>query len=601
MAEMRNFYDHCVFNRVEIVSFNGLHFDTPIINFVLDTYTHIMNSGKSLFDFCKSIKQFTNLIIDSEEWWKAHSSFRSYRSSKFNEIDLYCYWSKELRIAKGISLKKLGVQVGYPVVQDLPFDPNENVGEANIPLVIEYNIRDIEILRALMDAKFNWQGQKSSFEEMLQLRKDMVKEFGLPESCYSWDGVKLGVNILLQSVPLSKRPDLIDANQNFAIGSIIHKTVKFDPVTCQVWYEKKNEATTASCFHAMVEDLKKKKPEDPIKYRVYHHGATYDLGRGGLHTKNAAKIYDSRPGYRLITADVASYYPRLAGLFKSLLSRKITELMEARMALKAVGLGKSPKANGQKLAMNGSIGQTYQDKSAIFNPKFFYSITINGQLMLLMLIEKLTKLPGVEVVVANTDGFEAYCPEDQYDKFMKICTDWEAATTMELEYDEYSKIIMKNVNNYLALPKGGGKPKTKGLFVLDPDLGNSVDFLIVPKMLHEYYLKGIKPEVSINQIPFDIKDYCGAQKVSRQFEVVWGHDTLPQRLNRYYLSTQGKALYKKKKGNIKLNAFPGLSGKGVVIFNDLNEALLPIDQQFYIQEAYKIINEIEPPNRSLFD
>jgi hypothetical protein len=184
---------------------------------------------------------------------------------------------------------------------------------------------------------------------------------------------------------------------------------------------------------------------------------------------------------------------------------------------------------------------------------------------------------------------------------MKICKNWEKETTMELEYDEYEKIIMMNVNNYLAIPKSGGKPKTKGLFVLEPDLGNSVDFLIIPKMLHEYYLNGIKPEDSINKIPFDIKDYCGGQKVSRQFEVVWGQEKLPQRLNRYYISIHGKALYKKKKGNVNLNAFPGLSGKGVVILNNLDEPLLPIDQQFYIQEAYKIINEIEPANRTLFD
>jgi hypothetical protein len=595
LEDMVKLYQHFEFNQTEIVSFNGVHFDTPVLLYIIKNWKRL--SKLSDLEICEDIKQFANLIIFSDEWWKIDWNYRDYRFSPFCEVDVFLYWSKELRKAKGISLKKLGIQLGYPVVQELPFDPTLPVPESSIPQIIEYNaIHDIGILELLMTAKFRWQGKSSSFEEMLQLRKDMAVEFNLPTQCYSWDSVKLGVRILLSEV--KDQDKLIDKDVSFKIGDIISPIVSFEQSHCSTWNDKISKGKAATCFSAVYNDIQDKTVEDQISYRIYYNDTVFDMKKGGLHSKNPSIIYKPKPGYRLLTFDVASYYPSLAGLFVSSLSSRMTQLKDDRIALKDQGLGDSPRATGYKLGMNGSIGQTNQAESSVANPRFFYSITINGQFFLLMLVERLSALTGLQVVVANTDGCELMVPEHQIPLYEKICKQWQDETGMLLEFDEYQKIIMMNVNNYLAITKSG-KPKTKGVFVLEPDLGNSSDFLIVPKLLHKYYLEGIKPEVAINQIPFNIMDYCGSQKVSKQFTVVYGKEEVSQRLNRYYISTEGKPMFKKKEG--KRYAFPGLKGRGVVIYNNIGDKLLPIDQSFYIAEAYKIINEIKEGGTTLFD
>ena len=594
LKDMIDLYLHFIIVETEIVSFNGIHFDTPVIRYIMRNWDRL--SKLSDLEICEDIKQFANLIIHSDEWWKVNPSYYEYRFSPFIEVDLFLYWSKELRKAKGISLKKLGIQLGYPVVQELPFDPEQPVPESAIPEIVRYNaVHDIGILHLLMTSKFKWQGKNSSFEEMLQLRKDMAKEFNLPIQCYSWDSVKLGVKILLSEV--ADQDKLIDKDTSFKIEDIISPIVSFENNHCAVWEDKISKGKAATCFSAVYHDIKDKTVEDQISYRIYYNDTVFDMKKGGLHSKNPSVIYKPKPGYSLESFDVSGYYPSLTALFDSPLSKTITQMKDERIELKNNGLGDSPKAAGFKLAGNGSIGQTNQAESSVANPRFFYSITINGQFFLLMLIERLSALTGVQVVVANTDGCELMVPNHQLPLYRQICADWEKDTGMVLEFETYEKIIMLNVNNYLAITKSG-KPKTKGVFVLEPDLGNSSDFLIVPKLLHKYYLEGIKPEVAINQIPFNIADYCGSQKVSRQFTVVYGSEEIGQRLNRYYVSTQGKPMFKKKEG--KRYAFPGLKGKRIVLYNDTSEKLLPIDQKFYIAEAYKIINEIKEGGTTLF-
>lgn len=597
LPEMAKFYTHVEINEVEVVSANGLHYDTPVLNYALTHYKVFKDAA----DACKQIKLMSNLIFQSNTWWRAFQS--DLRKSRWVQIDAFCYWSAQLRQEKQISLKKLGIQINFPVVQELPFDPDKPIPKGAIPELINYCKNfDVGILRRLFKAKFNWQGQKSSFEEMLELRKEAIAEYGFGVECYSWDSVKLGLEILLKDLSSEDREKLLDPSTNFKVKDILHPVIKFDDEECTVYWDKKDKSYVASCFKAMLLHLQERNITDEISYRVHHGTAVYDVKTGGLHSRNKATIYDHRPGCTLHTVDVGSYYPTLGTLFSTAISARIGQIKDRRLALKAKGLGKTPRATLLKLSMNGSIGRTRQKNSPIENPRYFYSITMNGQLMLLMLIEAVSKIPGSDVVVANTDGIEVYIPDQYTDQFKKICKQWEDLTSMELEYDTYEKIIMLNVNNYLAVPSKGGSPKTKGVFVLNPDLGNSSDFRIVPKLLHKYFLENVQPEDAIKTIPFDIFDYCGSQKVNRTYEVYWGGKRVNQRLNRYYVSGEGKGLYKKKDGEGQKKAFGGLSGCAVMLFNDARVEVNPdsVNYDFYIKKVRDVIDQISARANTLF-
>ena len=102
-------------------------------------------------------------------------------------------------------------------------------------------------------------------------------------------------------------------------------------------------------------------------------------------------------------------------------------------------------------------------------------------------------------------------PTQYKEKYLEICREWEELTNLQLEHDEYSKIILKDVNNYISVYKNG-KTKCKGLFEFqDLALHKNKSFLIIPKAIYNYFVNGIKPETYLEQNQ-NIYDYCGAVK-----------------------------------------------------------------------------------------
>ena len=61
---------------------------------------------------------------------------------------------------------------------------------------------------------------------------------------------------------------------------------------------------------------------------------------------------------------------------------------------------------------------------------------INGQLLLLMLAEKLISI-GCKIIQANTDGLFVLRKRDNEEEFKKVCKEWEELTKLELEEDRF--------------------------------------------------------------------------------------------------------------------------------------------------------------------
>ncbi|BCV02349.1 MAG: hypothetical protein CM15mV51_1730 [uncultured marine virus] len=81
-------------------------------------------------------------------------------------------------------------------------------------------------------------------------------------------------------------------------------------------------------------------------------------------------------------------------------------------------------------------------------------ITVNGQLTLMMLYEMIMEgIPEAKALMQNTDGIETLIPKDSIDKYMKICDEWESITKLNLEHDQYDKLILADVNSYIGVNK----------------------------------------------------------------------------------------------------------------------------------------------------
>jgi len=230
-------------------------------------------------------------------------------------------------------------------------------------------------------------------------------------------------------------------------------------------------------------------------------------------------------------------------------------------------------------------------------------ITINGQLWLSKLYEMISLgIPDSIPLMQNTDGLEMMIPSDYKDKYFEICREWEEMTNLNLEHDEYSKLILRDVNNYIAVYKNG-KTKCKGFFEYkDLALHKNKSFLVIPKAVYEYLVNGVKPEDYL-EINKNLYDYCGAVKAKGSWFFTERFvkdnqyvDKSLQKINRYYISNKGTKIMKCHNDGREIQVEAGKWMQ--TICNDIQPFLnvpfesLDINKQYYLDKIYKEIENV---------
>ena len=112
-------------------------------------------------------------------------------------------------------------------------------------------------------------------------------------------------------------------------------------------------------------------------------------------------------------------------------------------------------------------GDSNSEFSAFYDPKYTMSITINGQLTLCMLMERLIDVCGIKIIQSNTDGFTFLIKKDMLDIMKTHVSRWENLTGLEMEDAYYKSMFMRDVNNYVGLYEDGSV-KSKGAYEYEP-------------------------------------------------------------------------------------------------------------------------------------
>lgn len=322
-------------------------------------------------------------------------------------------------------------------------------------------------------------------------------------------------------------------------------------------------------------------------------GVPHVFGWGGLH--------GARPNYMsegvFINSDVGSFYPSLMIQY-DFLSRnvrdksKYKEIYDYRMALKKAG--KKKEQQPYKIVLNSTYGASKDYNNTLFDPLMANNVCVNGQLMLLDLIEKVIEgIPGALLIQSNTDGVMWKLPSDKYvETYKKICEEWCNRTRMTLDHDYIKKVVQKDVNNYLIVMENG-KIKSKGAYVkslnkLDYDLP------IINNSLMNYFIKGITPEETIKNCN-QLKEFQKICKVSNKYlGAMHGSKKLTERVLRVFASKNinefGVFKINKKQKMEKIENTPercfidnsNIEGK---------EVPQQLDKQWYINVAWKRIND----------
>jgi hypothetical protein len=211
-----------------------------------------------------------------------------------------------------------------------------------------------------------------------------------------------------------------------------------------------------------------------------------------------------------------------------------------------------------------------------------------------------TRIPGAQPLMQNTDGLEFLVDEQDEKLFYEICKEWEELTSLQLETVEYDKMIIGDVNNYIAVYTDG-KTKCKGRFEFEElALHKNKSHLIIPKALYAYFIFGKDPKDFLQENR-NIFDYCAGAKLKGNwfFEkrgVVNGEYQVEklQRLVRYYISNTGVKLIKCNPDGREIQLE---SGKHMQTIFNLHEEKpwdqYDINEKYYLDKIYDEIQKIE--------
>lgn len=388
LDKIYKFYRVLEKNRARVISFNGVHFDSPVTNYLILNYSRLRTCTP--LEISQELCDFAQYIIRTDFWWKETENKKYKYNQSWIDVDVFLFWSKMLRQSKRISLKSLGIQLGYHTVQELPYPPGTWLTHTQMDEVAHYNyVHDIDILKLIVTSSIRWQGKPSSVESEIKLRWNIWKNYGL--NAMSWDAPKIASELLLKFY-----------------------CDKTDQITWDIKKERyaggrslplHNPDFKLDVFKNLYSEFQKA-DRDYHKDVVFIHKNTrikLTYGIGGIHSVNDNEIYKSSDNELVVTSDVASLYPNLIinyGLIrqKEVLQQYSTLKIERMIAKRK---GNKPKDATYKLILNSTSGLLDNKHSWLYYPEGAMKMRLMGQLVMTKTIEDVSEA-GFQVVSANT-------------------------------------------------------------------------------------------------------------------------------------------------------------------------------------------------------
>lgn len=280
-------------------------------------------------------------------------------------------------------------------------------------------------------------------------------------------------------------------------------------------------------------------------------------------------------------------------------------LYKERLAAKRNG--ELLKSKAFKQALNALTGKMQQESSWAYDPLNVYKIRINGQLILLMLVDRLLAL-NCKIVQVNTDGVVYIANKSARLAIADAIKEVEQLTQLTFESDDYESFYQYDVNNYFGVRKGysqSGDPRLiekKGRFITEIGLSNSMTPVVISKAVINYFLNN-EPIDKFIKKDRDIRDFLMSQSVNKESKVEYGGKQI-QRINRYYASSSGYYLIRVKDKMYENRSETKITEYGVRILNKIDATPIDkrhLDYQYYISKAKKIASEFVNRQLTIFD
>lgn len=552
-------------NRILMIGFNNLAFDFPVLQFI---YENPDCSVEEIFE--KAQQQIHD-----------HTMFRTVRPDDCfaPQCDLFkiCHFDNR---AKSTSLKALQVNMRSELVLEMPLPWDRPVAQADVDRVlIPYNSHDTGETKRF--ALFILDAIKFRIGLMDTLRGDVV----------NWNDTKIGAKILEQRLGDELCYEFVEGRRQprqtfrdrIPLADIIFPYVRFENAEfARILQWMRGQVLAAD---ELTESIKTKGVFTGVKATV--GGIDFHFGTGGIHGSVAASRWQADQEWAIVDIDVAGLYPAIAivnGLYPEHLGERFV-YEYAQLPIERAKHKKGTVENAAlKLAANGTYGNSNNKYSVFYDPKFTMTITINGQLMLCMLAEWLLSVPSLQLLMINTDGITYRLRRDQMARAEEVRAAWQAYTRLVLEEAQYSRMWIRDVNNYVA-EDVKGKLKQKGAYFypvkFPEDISNASppawhkDFSAIVSTMAavEHMTKGTDIERFIYDHDNPFHFMCRA-KVDRSSQL-WIGDKQVQRITRYYVARQGGAMKKISPPAGPLGEFKRKNGISDHEYHSVRQTLAP--------------------------
>jgi len=568
LNEFISFLKQNILNKEWHISYNGLAFDGQVTHYILDNHQGWLD--KSGCEIANIIYKYAHRCIQKSN----NKEFSDYPQWKMQikQIDIFKmhHWDNP---AKRSSLKWIQYSMDWQNILDMPIHhETEITTQEQIDIILEYCVNDVRSTKEIYNRS----------KSQIGLRKELTKTYGI--NLFSASEPRISKELfgyyLTQMLNIPKR-DLRNMRTHrdiIKIKDIILPYVKFTSSEFNMLLQR---------FNSLEVDANNLKGS--FKYKLDYKNVITHFGLGGAHGAASKGVYESDDDMIIMSSDVTSFYPNLAIKNKWSPGHFPTKEFCDQYEWFFEERKKIPKSNPMnyvyKIILNSTFGLSNDVNSFFYDPELCMRITINGQLTLMMLYEQIMeRIPGAIPLLQNTDGVETLIPRSYVEEYMLICKEWEETTNLNLEHDEYQKLVLADVNNYIGVNNYIDVDITKWrevkqsqphyLFKVENDkfsfapvkLKGRFDFhnlqlhknkskLVIPKAIYQYFVNDVLPEDYIEQNK-NILDYCigGKSKgdwkqVARSIQsgVLIEEDL--QKINRYFISKGGVKITKVNKND----------------------------------------------------
>lgn len=477
------------------VGFNNRHYDQYIMKGIL-----LGMNPKRINDW---------IILEKREGWQFSSVFNKVPMTNYDVMPNPPVGLKTMEGFLGSNIKETGV----------PFDINRKLTKAEIEETIKYCRHDVEqtikIFLEKIDEFNAMHGIVQAFPNMVSLSNIGDSEARITAKvlgCVKQDFKDEFDYFFLPCLRLNKYKyvqDWFEEKKKEALAMDLQNCDKYDK---KLWYKSQNLETVVA-------------------------GIPHSFGFGGLHGAADTPIHKTG---QILHVDVNNYYPSML-IAWGLVTRAATNdnyhlVYNTRKSMKAKQIaaaksGKKAEAKNWKKAqlpykkmLNALSGGMKDETNPAYDPRNNNCMCINGQLMLLDLIEHLEAVPGFELIQSNTDGLIIWIPDtdEAFEMVDDICWEWERRCSTDqcsilLELDNISEIYQKDVNNYLWVGADGSVERI-GAYVKELSATDN-DLPILNKALVEYMVHKTPVEQTINQCD-DLIMFQKIVKLSEKYDWV---------------------------------------------------------------------------------